>query len=157
AFARQYFGRLSPVGKTFEVVAAEGLRIRFQVVGLVGDARYKDLREPVQPSAYFPFKRNYGRASLVVRTAAQNPMAMAAALRLEVARTGFRVSTTRTQTALIEQHTIRERLLAELALFFGVVVLSLAGIGLYGVLEYSVLQQQREIGIRIAIGAQAGD
>jgi ABC-type antimicrobial peptide transport system permease subunit len=82
---------------------------------------------------------------------------MAATLRSEVARAGFRVSTIRTQTALVEQHTIRERLLAELALFFGVVVLTLAGIGLYGVLEYSVLQQQREIGIRIAVGAQAGD
>jgi predicted permease len=157
AFARQYFGRISPVGRTFEVVAAEGSRIRFQVVGVVGDTRYKDLREPIQPTAYFPFKRNYGRASLVVRTAGQNPLAMAATLQSEVARAGFRVSTIRTQTALVEQHTIRERLLAELALFFGVVVLTLAGIGLYGVLEYSVLQQQREIGIRIAVGAQAGD
>ena len=84
---------------------------------------------------------------------------MASALRLEVprARPGFRVSNIRTQTALIEQHTGRERLLSILALFFGVVALSLAGVGLYGVLDYSVLQRRREIGIRIAIGAQATD
>jgi ABC-type antimicrobial peptide transport system permease subunit len=84
---------------------------------------------------------------------------MASALRLEVprARPGFRVSNIRTQTALIEQHIGRERLLSILALFFGVVALSLAGVGLYGVLDYSVLQRRREIGIRIAIAAQATD
>jgi ABC-type antimicrobial peptide transport system permease subunit len=80
-------------------------------------------------------------------------------LRQEVPRAGqgFRVSNIRTQTELNESATVRERLLALLARFFGVVALLLAGVGLYGVLDYSVLQQRREIGIRIAIGARAGD
>lgn len=64
------------------------------------------------------------------------------------------MSRVRTQLEINQAQTVRERLLAMLALFFGVVAVVLAGLGLYGVLLYSVLERQREIGIRMAVGAQ---
>jgi putative ABC transport system permease protein len=158
-FARQYFRTEGPVGRLFEVVSNEGRRVPYEILGVVGDARYRNMRESMQPTAFFPFKANYSRATFMVRTASPNPLAMGSVLRQEVARAraGFHVSNILTQNALVEQHTVRERLLGILALFFGIVAVLLAGVGLYGVLDYSVLRRRREIGIRVAIGAQAGD
>jgi predicted permease len=167
AFAKQYFKGGHPIGKPFEIVFGQGNRTRFEIVGVVRDARYQDMREPIAPTAYVPFHSIGAKGvpqpvrggTFIVRTSGSNPLALASILRREVprARPEFRVANIRTQMEINESRTIRERLLAMLALFFGVVALLLAGIGLYGVLDYSVLQRRREIGIRIAIGAQAGD
>ena len=163
AFAKQFFNGESPTGKWFETGNA-----RFQVVGFVRDARSRDdVRLPIRPIAYFPLHavdakgafQPISRGTFVVRTRSANPVAMASTLRQEVprARSEFRVRNIRTQIEINRAHILRERLLAMLALFFSVVALLLAGIGLYGVLDYSVLERRREIAIRMAIGARAGE
>ncbi len=163
AFAKAYCGGEDPIGKWFSRTGNQ--RERIQIVGLVRDARYRNMREPMTPTAYVPFVQidaqgvsvPQSSGTFIVRTASRNPLALASILRSEVprARPEFRVSNIRTEHELIDRHIIRERLLAALALFFAAVAVLLGGVGMYGVLDFSVLQRRREISIRMAIGAPA--
>ncbi len=159
-FARTYFPGQDPLGRTFERGAGEPVN---KIVAVTPDVPYRDLREPNRPVFYVPFDgvdsrampTAVGFATFLIHTDTQNPLALAGSLRQFIAErhNGLRVSNITTQLDLVRDQTVRERMIATLAAFFAAVALLLAGIGLYAVLNYSVLQRRREIGIRIAIGS----
>ena len=166
-FVRKYFPNQNPLGKRLTEgnssgTSGEGAEVpqprakSWEIIGVVGDTKYNSLRREIHPMVYVPLTG--GGAHFELRTA-QEPTALIPAVRDLVKRTdsNLPIFGVRTQIQRIEELLTRERVIARLASFFGLLALLLACVGLYGLLSYEVARRTREIGIRMALGAERRD
>ncbi len=158
-FVRQFLKGGNPIGEAFRTIAEPNYpATRYQIVGVVKDAKYADLREPIPPEVFASAEQRGVSAfpNVFIRSSSP-PTALISAVRQKLSeispdiRFDFHVFQTEVRDGLV-----RERLMAILSGFFGALAALLAAIGLYGVISSTVLARRNEIGIRLALGATRG-